>query len=193
MKKNKKTLGIEHKSHRVSFAQPEFGVDFHWSYNNFTTKHEHDFYEFVIITEGKMHHIHNTTKTIVSTGMFFVIKPEEYHQLLPIKNKSSKHVCFSITPDTLEKIMSTLWQNDAIKKLTQSLPCVVLPKNIWTNIFNLIERINQCTQITRNNIHLLIKSAIIELLTFLMNYLEPAEMLQKETNPPEWLNTFLNM
>ncbi|MBQ3492568.1 MAG: AraC family transcriptional regulator [Clostridia bacterium] len=191
MEKNKKMLGIEHKSHRVSFAQPEFGVDFHWSYSNFTTYHEHDFYEFTLITNGKLKHVHNSNNAVISKGMIFLIKPNEYHQLLPIDNQPTKHIVFSIAPDTLKEITSAIYHEDIIEKLdSQELPILTLPKKNRSNIYNLVDRINQCPPNSKS-ISILIKTIIIELISFFIENIEPSKIFNTKQDTPTWLTTFL--
>ncbi len=190
MKKGKKLLETEHKMYKVSFNKPKTGVDYHWSYDNESTKHEHDFYEFVIITDGKMRHFHNSNNYIISKGTFFLIKPKEYHQFVSIDDIPAKQICFSITPETLEKITATLWQNDVMNLLNQNIPSSILPKKIYTNVFNIVDRINQCPP-NSQTIYVLIKTIIIELLSYLIDNLETNDNLTNKKNPPEWLTNFL--
>lgn len=187
----KKILEKEHKTHRVSFVSPETGVDFHWGYQNISTCHEHDFYEFVLITNGKMMHVKNSENTLVSKGMFFLIKPTEYHQFLPVENTPAKQINFSIAPNTLKEIISTFWEKEILNKINeQNLPILNLPKNVWTNVFNLVDRINQCPPHSKS-IPVLIKTILIELLGFLIDNIEPSTITTIKQNPPIWLTNFL--
>ena len=142
MPNNKIPVKAEHKRYKVSFPFPETGVNFHWCYQNSTSYHEHDFYEFVIITEGKVQHWHNGKLRVANKGMLFLIKPGEYHQFLPIDDAHSKHVNFSITPESLEAITSAVFQSNIYEKINSlEVPGdLILPKRIWNYVFNFLNQ-----------------------------------------------------
>ena len=62
---------IEHKIFNVNMPFPQQGVNFNWCYQNYTSFHEHDYYEFVIVTDGKVKHMLKGTTSIASQGMLF--------------------------------------------------------------------------------------------------------------------------
>lgn len=191
--KAKKSLQIaEHKLYIASFPSPEMGVRMHWCHQNSTSYHEHDFYEFVLVTDGKVQHLHNSEKCTASKGMLFLIKPGEYHQFLSIHNTPAKHINFSITPQELENLISMIWKSNVFEKINANvLPNdLVLPQKTWDNIFNLVDQINQ-SPAHAQNIYVMIKTIIIELLICIINRLELAEALAPNANAPAWLSNFL--
>ena len=117
MPKTKQSSIIEHKMFNISFPFPDRGVNFHWCYQNSTSLHEHDFYEFIVIIDGKAKHFHRDKTSIASKGMLFLIKPGEFHQFLPHHNHEARHINFSIAPTILKELTDTVWHNDILQKI----------------------------------------------------------------------------
>ena len=115
----KATEVIEHKMFNISFPSPEQGVNYHWCYQNATSLHEHDFYEFIVIIDGKAKHVHNGKTCVASKGMLFLIKPGEFHQFLPHHNHEARHINFSISPAMLKELADTVWHNDILEKINR--------------------------------------------------------------------------
>ena len=191
-KTNRQPVVIEHKFFSSTFPSPKKGVKFNWCYQNSTSLHEHDFYEFVVITDGKVKHFHNSKTTIASKGMLFLIKPGEFHQFLPHHNSSAKHINFSITPQVLQEISSSVWQDDILQKINEwELPTdLFLPQSDFEFILNSIERLNQFSLQTQAS-YPIIKNIIIELLIFLTYKMESIKTMSSNQARPAWLNTFL--
>ena len=192
MPTNKSLVQAEHKFHNASFPDPKSGVKFNWCYQNSTSLHDHDFYEFVIITDGKVKHFHNSKTSIAAKGMLFLIKPGELHQFLPHHNTNAKHINFGITPQILEELSATVWQEDVLKKINAwQLPDdLFLPKKDFEVLSNSIERLNQFSSHPQSASPI-IKSIILEILIFLTYTLETRETLTGNQQRPAWLNTFL--
>lgn len=189
---NRPSQKVEHKLYNISFPFPEMGVNYHWCYQSATSYHNHDYYEFILITDGKVQHLHNGKKATGSRGMLFLIKPEEYHQFLPINDTPTRQINFSITPQMMEEITSTIWHNDILNKINQcELPNnLLLPKKTLDNIFNLLDQINHSPMHTQNS-YILVKIIILELMICIINRLEINETLTPHQNAPTWLSNFL--
>ena len=183
---------IEHKFFNASFPSPQRGVKFNWCYQNNTTFHEHDFYEFVVVTDGKVKHLHNSKTCIATKGMLFLIKPGEFHQFLPYHNGPAKHINFSITPQVLSEISSTIWQENILQKIIEwNIPNdLFLPESDFEFILNSIERLNQFSSQPQGS-YPIIKNIILELLIFLTYKLETTKEQASFQARPAWLNTFL--
>ena len=192
MPKKKKSSLVEHKLYNVSFPFPKQGVNFHWCYDNHTTLHKHDFYEFVLITEGKVRHVHNGETHVVTKGMLFLIKPGESHQFLPHHNCHAEHINFSISPQELSELSQTVWQEDVSQQVNNwnLPPDLTLPQKDFDGILTSIERLNQFS-IQSKNTYALIKNIIIELLLFYFHKSETLKMFTVDKTQPTWLNEFL--
>lgn len=192
MAKQRSETVIEHKMFNISFPSPEKGVNFHWCYQNVTSLHEHDFYEFIVMIDGKARHFHNGKTTIVSKGMLFLIKPGEFHQFLPHHNHEARHINFSIAPAMLEELTTALWHDDILEKINQwDMPRnLTLPQRDFEFILDAIERLSQYS-LQSQNIYAMIKSVIVRLTLFLSEKLETIEKFSSDNTRPEWLTEFL--
>ncbi len=191
IKRNELTV-IEHKFYNADFPFPEKGVKFNWCHQNTTSLHEHDFYEFIVITDGKVKHFHNSKTSIASKKMLFLVKPGELHQFLPHNDNPAKHINFGITPQTLAELSFTVWQEDILQKINDwKLPNnLILPQKDFEFIQSSIDRLNLFSSESQST-HAVIKSIILELLIFLSHKMESHERLTNSHHRPEWLNSFL--
>ena len=142
--KKRDTL-IEHKIFNINMPFPKQGVNFNWCYQNYTSLHEHDYYEFVIVTDGKVKHVLKGTASIASQGMLFLIKPGEFHQFLPYHNHHSKHINFCISAPAMQEISKVFWLKDMSDTVNNwVLPNdLFLPQKDFEAILNSINRLSQ--------------------------------------------------
>ena len=190
--KTAKSKIVEHKMSNISFLSPVNGVNFHWCYQNSTSLHEHDFYEFVLFIDGKSKHTHNSKSVIASRGMLFLIKPGEYHQFFSHHNAEAKHINFSITPDGLKELSNSIWKDDVFEKINcWEIPNkLTLPQAEFEFILNEINLLTQYS-LSSQNLYAIVKNIIITLMIFLVDQLESLELYSNDKNRPEWLNDFL--
>ncbi len=192
MPNRKELTCIEHKLYNATFPSLEHGVKFNWCHQNTTSLHEHDFYEFVVVTDGKAKHLLNSKTCVASKRMFFLIKPGEFHQFQPYHDHTAKHINFSITPQTLAELSSTVWREDLLQKINDwEIPSnMMLPQDDFEFILNSIERLNLFESHSTGS-YAVIKSIILELLIFLTHKLEKSKALTDNQTYPEWLTSFL--
>ena len=192
MSKPKKIKIIEHKMSNISFISPTDGVNFHWCYQNATSLHEHDFYEFVVFIDGKSRHTHNDKICIAQKGMLFLIKPGEYHQFSSYHNTQAKHINFSITPEAFKELSSLVWKDEILQKIDAwDMPNgLTLPQENFAFIMSELERLNQYSMASKN-LYAILKNIIIMLMIFLVDKLESIELFANDKNRPEWMNDFL--
>ena len=192
MKKLNPVEVIEHKMFNISFPSPEKGVNFHWCYQNATSLHDHDFYEFIVMIDGKAKHFHRNKTSIASKGMLFLIKPGEFHQFHPYHNHEARHINFSISPEMMKELTDAVWQNDILQRLDHwELPNnLILPQKDFDFVLDALERLSQFS-LQSQNLHAMIKSVILRLTLFLADKLESLEMFSNDQARPEWLNDFL--
>ncbi len=183
---------IEHKLYKARFPDPHEGVNLHWCYQNNTSLHDHDYYEFIIITEGKVQHFLKSETSLGVKGSLFLVKPGVLHQFLPYHNSRAKQINFSISPPMLESLMSLIWSKEIFKKFNEwELPNdLILPQSTLDDVFNNFDRLNQFNFQSTNS-YASIKAIILEILLFLVNKLETTESLINRPSAPAWLNEFL--
>ncbi|MBP3423378.1 MAG: AraC family transcriptional regulator [Clostridia bacterium] len=184
---------IEHKIFNINMPFPKQGVNFNWCYQNYTSLHEHDYYEFVIVTDGKVKHVLKGTASIASQGMLFLIKPGEFHQFLPYHNHHSKHINFCISAPAMQEISKVFWLKDMSDTVNNwVLPNdLFLPQKDFEAILNSINRLSQFPVHSQNSFAV-IKSIIIELLLFLFQKSNTQKALTNNRVYPAWLNIFLD-
>ncbi len=192
MAKAKQPKIIEHKMSNISFLSPTDGVNFHWCYQNATSLHEHDFYEFVVFIDGKSRHEHNAKSCVAQKGMLFLIKPGEYHQFLAYHNNAAKHINFSITPESLKELSALVWKDEVLQKIDAwDMPNgLTLPQENFAFIISELERLNQYSMASKN-LYAIVKNIIVMLMIFLVDRLETIELFSNDKNRPEWMNDFL--
>ena len=192
MSKTKSKTLIEHKLYNISFPAPKSGVNFHWCYQNATSLHDHDFYEFVVIIDGKVKHYHHDKTNLASQEMLFLIKPGEFHQFLPHHNQEARHINFSISPEELKSLTDTVWHNDILHKINLwEIPHgLTLTQKDFNFVLDSLDRLSQCP-IDSQNIQAMVKSVILKLMIFLIDKLESIELSSEDKTRPAWLNTFL--
>ena len=179
---------IEHKIFNVCMPFPKQGVNFNWCHQNNTSYHEHDYYEFVVVTDGKVKHMLNEKTTLAS-----LIKPGEFHQFLPYHNHHSKHINFCISVPAIQELSKVIWLKDLSDTINKwVLPTdLFLPEKDFESVLNSINRLSQFP-VQSPNRYAIIKSIILELLLFLLQKSNTQKILTVAQAQPTWLNTFLD-
>ncbi len=96
---------IDYKAHPVI---SRYSVSFHlWGSEN-TDIHGHNYYEFFLVTDGRVCHEINGRISEISKGTLCMICPGDIHQLRRIENFSSIHMNICISPKKFEEICSAL-------------------------------------------------------------------------------------
>ena len=90
-----------------SFKNPKNDIDFHFYYKNSFGVHNHDFYEFLIMTEGQILHSCNDDSSIIKKSMAILIRPGEYHKAYPYHDEKSEHLSISITKSAFQNLCNT--------------------------------------------------------------------------------------
>lgn len=83
-------------------------VSFHWWAEEYTSLHQHDYYEFFIITSGKVHHILNGNTEILEENTLQLIRPDDIHQFSQLKDSKSTHINISATCERFEELCHAL-------------------------------------------------------------------------------------
>lgn len=83
-------------------------VSFHWWRGGTTSLHNHDFYEFFIITDNKTHHEINGRREELYKGTLYMIRPDDVHRFTDENELSCIHINLGITKSHLEKVCDAL-------------------------------------------------------------------------------------
>ena len=84
------------------------GVSFHWWDAPHTSLHNHNHYEFFIITCGQTNHILNGAQKRLSKNDLFLIRPEDCHQFTPIAGSRCIHINLPVTTAKLSSLCEAL-------------------------------------------------------------------------------------
>ncbi len=89
---------------KTKFEKPETGVDFH-IWNDFVVDmHWHDYYEFTLITKGKVDYDLNGERVLISVGDLLYVKPGDCHGMFSYDKESWQHINIAISEEMLKKI-----------------------------------------------------------------------------------------
>ena len=86
----------------------DYGVAFHWWEAEYTSLHDHDYYEFFIISSGKTNHILNGECRELSAGTLTFLHPEDCHQFTPAAGFKCIHINLAATQERLKQLCCAL-------------------------------------------------------------------------------------
>ena len=104
--------------------------DFHYVfYDHFnprkTIKHNHTYYEVMLITENAMHHHVNGKSTVLEAGNICFIRPEDTHHFTSYKRQICSFVNLSFRARLIESLFAFLEIQDYKKLLEDKYPPVI--------------------------------------------------------------------
>jgi len=129
--------------------------------------HTHDFYEFVIVKEGRLKQTVNSKVEELEKYTLCLIKPDDIHSISnPSKNEDLKIYNFAITTEIIHKTIKFL----NIKLQKDILEKVKTPIEEWNYI---LHKISELQKIHNSNnvkfINLVVNNLILNLLTILFS------------------------
>ena len=84
------------------------GVAFHWWDAAFTSLHDHDYYEFFIITSGRTNHILNGACQELEEKTLCLILSQDRHQFTPLPGAQCIHINLAVTRQKLEQLCAAI-------------------------------------------------------------------------------------
>ena len=103
---------FETKAVTVNFKDNENlrnkGISLHWWSADTTDLHNHNFYEFFILTKGTVVHEINGESFLLKKGTLYFIRPDDCHRISAQPEQSCIHMNIGITKEKLEKICAAL-------------------------------------------------------------------------------------
>lgn len=84
------------------------GASFHWWDAEYTSMHNHDYYEFFIITSGRTSHMLNNQPQTLGAKTFCLIYPEDQHQFTPIQGERCIHINLAVTGEKLQALCQSV-------------------------------------------------------------------------------------
>ncbi len=124
-----KTDSVPLIDYHNEFLYPEKGFSFHFWENTTAYPHSHNYFEFLIVTKGKLlHDLNGTGQTLTHKSLAF-ITPGDAHAIYPISGSESQHLNFAITPSRLKAICDDISPTLFTMLTTQPLHCNLLDKD----------------------------------------------------------------
>lgn len=84
------------------------GVGFHWWDAGKTSLHNHDYYEFFILTSGRTQYEENGERMELEKKILCLVRPQDCHQFLPIPGESCVHMNLLVVPERLKELCDAL-------------------------------------------------------------------------------------
>ena len=81
------------KTYRFPHNKQNF--EFSYIYESYIEEHNHDYYEFSIVTKGSMVHHINTDKRIVNKNTLLLLRPEDTH-FITVENENETFELFNL-------------------------------------------------------------------------------------------------
>lgn len=144
--------------------------------------HSHDFYEFLLITNGVACHIINSKKQILSEGNLLFIRDFDVHSFEYDKDTGFKYIHISMSKKLFTSILEYMGDDFPINKLLESddPPMLALSAGKRESVVSIISMLDHIND--RPSSRLKIKTLLAELF---VNFLTDYET--KKPNIPSWL------
>ena len=84
------------------------GVAFHWWDAAYTSLHDHDYYEFFIITSGRTNHILNGQHQELGEKTLCLIRPQDRHQFTPLPGERCIHINLPVKQEKLAELCAAV-------------------------------------------------------------------------------------
>ena len=84
------------------------GTAFHWWDAAYTSLHDHDYYEFFIITSGRTKHFLNGESQELGEKTLCLIRPQDRHQFTPMPDSRCIHINLPVTREKLEQLCAAV-------------------------------------------------------------------------------------
>ena len=84
------------------------GISLHWWSADTTDLHNHNFYEFFILTQGTALHEINGETFLLKKGILYFIRPEDCHKISAQPGQGCIHMNISITEEKFDKLCTAL-------------------------------------------------------------------------------------
>ena len=85
-----------------------YGAAFHWWDAAYTSLHDHDYYEFFIITSGRTNHLLNGASQQLGEKTLCLIRPQDRHQFTPLQGERCIHINLPVTREKLEQLCAAV-------------------------------------------------------------------------------------
>jgi len=177
-----------------NFLYPETQVDYHCYNAEYPIMHDHEYWEFTVVTEGKIRHIINNTETLAEKGDLLFLRPADKHCFHYYQNYTTQQFNFMISDSEFRKVCSSLdIHNSPINSLYNKLK--KYPRNIQCRLSD--ARMKEMSDTVDNLRRLKAREIFERTLLIKLAYTGALQavcrqLLFSRSDYPEWLNDFLD-
>jgi AraC family cel operon transcriptional repressor len=103
---------------------------YHKSLKSITGKHNHDFFELFLITEGNVYHMVNGMRELITEGSLVFIRPDDVHYYEKHGTKDCQLLNLAFPKVTMEALYQYLGKGFYVEKLlsSEAPPCIILSR-----------------------------------------------------------------
>jgi AraC-type DNA-binding domain-containing proteins len=167
--------------------EKEWGMSYLTSVENcYKELHYHDFYELLLITQGKIINDVNGSETILEKGSLVYLRPRDTHQL----KQYGKEGCQFINLTFLDKTTRELWNymgedlDSSLFNCSRLPLCLVLSENQLNEIIGKLHHLNTISGSNKKLSRSILRMMLVELF---FKYL-PLVWQESGNKLPGWLN-----
>ena len=139
----------------------------HYAYGPYTETHCHDYWEFTVVTNGKLLHKINGTERLVQENTLLVIRPDDGHSLNKAGTEELAYINLGVKKDAFKTMMKIL-SSDLYEWFVSQPYCEFeISKSsviYYTKMFNLLQSNTQDKSTTEHFLSAIFISVIRELL-----------------------------
>ncbi len=177
---------VEQFKYSTMFENPEQQLDFHWYNDPSTSYHNHNYFEFNLITKGScLYRLEKQSFTLNQKDLVF-ITPGNYHQIAPNQKSEVQLINISATESMLTDLASS-FSPFLLEKLQKNYQTKIsLTDAEYNYLFSLINE-NVLLDQDSYNYSLFIKNWLHSALLLLYKYYR-----NESFNYPSWFNDILS-
>ena len=151
-----------------------------------STEHDHDFFEFCLITEGSILHIINGKSQLLEAGSFLLIRPDDIHCFKSHNNRYFQFINLAVLPRVITDLFDYLGKGFSPERFLNSPdPAIVqVPKAEIELLKTKLEHFIMPPRIEKD---ILVTDLRVTVLNILTQYF-PVGMWEKKTPVPVWLD-----
>ncbi len=164
----------------------EFSGSFFTSVKFISTEHNHDFFEFCFITEGKILHLINGNREILHQGSFLFIRPDDVHSFEAIDNQYFQFINLAVAPKAIQDMFSYLGEGIKPERFFAAPQPIlsVIPKSEVESLKSKLEHFILMPRYDEGKINSDLRAVLVELFTHYF----PVKLWENKTSVPVWLD-----
>ncbi|HBF86108.1 MAG TPA: hypothetical protein DDW54_00355 [Clostridiales bacterium] len=101
-----------HKIYSREYSDDPFGISFKMCYNSFAELHDQDYYEFVIVTKGKIKHIKDGKEFVAGEKTAFFLRPDDRHGFEPVGKENCNKINIFMSKTAFKSLIRSCFDEE---------------------------------------------------------------------------------